>query len=331
MMIGLGALAWAMRGLDWRLILQSLTSAHYTWVLVSLLLTIGVALTKAARWGALYVVSDRHLAFRDLFSVLIIAQMLNVLIPIRVGELARIGLMKQSGEPGASTVATIVIEKGLDLLAVGLMAVSLVALSVAPAWMQQWSFSALLIGLTLVSGLFMAWYLREWMERILARLLALGGWLPEVWRRRLLRVADTLFQALGALTHWSSLLRVSFWMVVVWLLSVLAIGALFSAFDLNLPPAVVIIMVLAVGFSNVIPSPPGLVGVMHAIAVVVLGEYGISQPVALAFGIIMNIVSIAPLVVLGGLALWQRTLTFGPVLREQSWRRLLGKFAKESS
>jgi hypothetical protein len=38
--------------------------------------------------------------------------------------------------------------------------------------------------------------------------------------------------------------------------------------------------------------------------VVVLGQYGVSQSVALSFGIILNMVTVVPLLVLGSLALW---------------------------
>ena len=48
-----------------------------------------------------------------------ISQMLNLVFPIRLGELARLGLMRQEGRPVGVTFGTIVVEKALDLLAVG--------------------------------------------------------------------------------------------------------------------------------------------------------------------------------------------------------------------
>ncbi len=324
--IGLVALVWAMRGLDLHLVFDSLAQAHYFWVFVSVACVVGVALTKAARWNTLYSVSDSPHSYWDVFSVLIITQMINVTIPIRVAEIVRLALMKQSGQPAAITLSTIVIEKALDLVAVGLIAVSLMLMAVAPTWLQQWSTSVLLLGLTIVVGLVLAWALRGWMEQVLARVLALGGWLPAAWQRKLLRVTHTMLQGLHALTDLRSLSRVLFWTTVVWLLSTLAILALFVAFDLNLSVTAVVVMMLAIGFSGVIPSPPGMVGVMQGISVVVLGEYGVSQSVALGFGIVLNVVTVAPLIILGCLAFWQRTVSSVHAIRGHPWRDLWKSF-----
>ena len=84
--------------------------------------------------------------------------------------------------------------------------------------------------------------------------------------------------------------------------------ALFAAFGLHLPLSAAVVMMLAVSSSNIAPSPPALVGVMHLIAVVVLGQYGVAQSVAVGFGLVLNVVTIAPLIVLGVWALGSRTI-----------------------
>jgi hypothetical protein len=45
----------------------------------------------------------------------------NVIIPVRIGELTRIGLMKQSPQPSVATLSTIAIAKAVDLIAAGLI------------------------------------------------------------------------------------------------------------------------------------------------------------------------------------------------------------------
>ena len=323
--IGALTLVWAMHGLDMRLVFQSLVNARYAWVLVSLGCVIGVALAKTARWSALYGISECRTSFRQHFSALIISQMVNVIIPIRVGELARIGLMKQSGQPGATTLSTIVVEKSFDLVAAGLMALSMVMLAIAPAWLPERAVGLFVIGLVLVVGLALVWYLRAWVEKALAQVLAWGGWLPLRWRTGLLRVAHTMLDAFGTLTNPACLVRVLFWTTIAWLLSLLNMLTLFAAFGLNLPVAAGVVLIITLLFSNIVPSPPALVGVMHAIAVVVLGEYGVSQTVAMGFGILLNVITIAPLIMIGGIALWQRAASLLRVLRGHSVHELLQK------
>lgn len=325
LLIGALTLAWAVRGLDLHLVLRSLATAHYAWVLISLVCVIGVALSKAARWSALYGISEHRTSFREVFSALIISQMVNVVIPVRVGELVRIGLMKQSGQPGATTLSTIVVEKSFDLVAAGLMALSMVMLAMAPAWLPERAVGLFVIGGVLVIGLALIWYLRAWVEKALAHILAWGGWLPQRWRAGLLHVAHTMLDAFGTLTNPSCLVRVLFWTTMAWLLSLLNMLTLFTAFGLNLPVAAGVVLIITLLFSNIVPSPPALVGVMHVIAVVVLGEYGVSQTVAMGFGILLNVITVAPLIVIGALALWQRAASLLRVLRDYSVRELLNK------
>ena len=325
-LVGMLALAWAIRGLDWRSTLNALTTAQYIWVGVSLLCVFAVALIKTARLGALYGISEEPTSFADLFSALMITQMVNAVIPIRIGEVIRIGLMKQSGQPGAATLSTIAIEKAMDLVAAGLLAVAVVVLTVAPGWLQNWAGSVLILGLVIVIGFALVWYLRSWIELFLRRTLrvASGGWLPESWQARLLRIVHTLLHTFGALTTWTILARILFWTTLSWLVSLLSLFALFLAFGLQAPLAATAVLMLSINFSNIVPSPPALVGIMQAIVVVVLGGYGVPQPVALGFGIVLNVITVAPLILLGSLGLGQRAVSLMQFIRKGPWGHLWG-------
>jgi uncharacterized membrane protein YbhN (UPF0104 family) len=235
--------------------------------------------------------------------------MVNVLIPIRLGELIRIGLMKRAGQPGAITLSTLVMEKAFDLVAAGLIAVSLVALTVAPVWLRERASGILLIGLILSAGLLLIWRLRKWLEECLAGMLAPGSLLPAPRQEWLLNALGAILKAFGTLTDPPSLVRVVLWTLTAWLLSLLTMMALFAAFGLHLPLSAAVVMMLAVSSSNIAPSPPALVGVIHLIAVVVLGQYGVTQSVAVGFGLVLNVVTIAPLIILGGWALGSRTIS----------------------
>jgi uncharacterized protein (TIRG00374 family) len=296
-----------MRGLELSVVLQALAMASPEWIMVSLLGVVAVVVVKAARWRALYRLAEPRPSFGELFAVLAAAQMVNIVIPIRLGELIRIGLMKQAGQSGAITLSTLVMEKALDLVAAGLIAIALVALTVAPVWLHERAAGLLLIGLTLVVCLLLIWRLRQRLENGLARILASGSLLPASWQGWLLERLDVTVKAFGTLADKPSLAWVVLWTFTGWLLSLLTMLALLAAFGLHLPLSAAVIMVLAVSSSNIAPSPPALVGVMHLIAVLVLGRYGVTQSVAVGFGIVLNVVTVAPLIILGGWALWSRT------------------------
>ena len=324
-LVGGLALLWAIRGLDASAVLSEVQHAEYGWIIAAFLCTTLVAFIKVERWRTLYPIGDQPVPFSDAFSALLVTQMVNVIVPIRGGEMVRIGLMKQSGQPGATTLSTITVEKTLDLVAASLVAVSLVVLAVAPDWLQRWSGTALVLGFVLLGGIVAMWALREPLTRVVERLLAFRGWLPERLRTRLTRIFRTMLDAFGVLTTRRALVRVLVWTLLVWVFSPLAMFALFIAFDLNLPFTAAIVLMLALTFSNIVPSSLALIGIVQAIVIVVLGEYGVNQSVALALGIILNVVVVAPLVVMGGIGLWMRAVELVAWREKNRTRRTEGE------
>jgi uncharacterized protein (TIRG00374 family) len=301
-LVGAVMLWWAGRGLDWQLVSQTVAAVHQAWVAVAVIGVVAVALAKAARWGALYRLFECRPSYGSLFWGLMAAQAVNLIIPIRLGELIRLGWMKQVGQSGTITLSTIVIEKVIDLLVAGLMAMSLVALAVAPSWLRSQASSMFLISLTLILGLILIWRLRVRLGRWLAHGPGWANRLPARWQERSVRVADSMLAALSAMADWYSLLPVLWWTMIVWLLSLLTILALFAAFKLHLPIVAAVLIMLAVSFVSIPPSPPALVGAMQMIAVLVLGQYDVARPVAVGFGSMLSVVTVAPLLVLGSWA-----------------------------
>jgi uncharacterized membrane protein YbhN (UPF0104 family) len=215
-------------------------------------------------------------------------------------------------------LTTIIIEKSADLVATGLIAVSIASLTLTPAWLCESATSFLWIALTLGAGLMLMWGLRKNIGPGLEGLVGSGRFWPERWSDRLLSSVQLALETLGALSQWHFLVRVIAWTIAAWLVSLLTMLALFAAFGLELPLMAAIVLMLAVSMSNVAPSPPGLVGVIHGIAMIVLAQYGVTQAVVFGFGLVLNLVIVVPPLFLGSLALWSH---FVPLLG--SWYRRL--------
>lgn len=314
-LIGLVSLAGTVYGLDAATVMKALAAASSGWISLALLGVIGVALAKTARWAALYPPSTSPVSFWGAFTILMGTQMVNILIPIRLGELIRIGLMKQAGQPAAVTLSTIVVEKVLDLAAAALVVVSLITLAVTPAWLQEQVRGILLVSGIMVAGL--GWLI--WARRYLASTWEAipGPALPRQGQQALAALGAGL-EALDSLSQPRVLGRIIFWTGCTWLLSLLTMVALLAAFDLRLPLTAAVVMMLAVSSSNILPSPPALIGVMHLIAVVVLGQYGVARPLAVGVGTALNAVTVLPLIILGSGALWLQLTPLQSWLRQRS-------------
>ena len=114
--------------------LRSTNTALVALGLFSVLLTNGA---KTERWRLLFHPRHRNLRWRSCFVAIMVGQMLNILVPWRVGELARAYMIGETeGESKAYALGTIVIEKLVDVVMLGLVSSVLVWLLVLPDWFR---------------------------------------------------------------------------------------------------------------------------------------------------------------------------------------------------
>ena len=285
--------------------------AAASWLSVALAL-IGVTLiaaAKALRWQWLYPPDARPASWRTHFGILMISQMLNLLVSvIRLGELARMELMRREGRPVGMTLGTIVLEKSLDLLVVQALLLLAVPLAILPNWLRVRSGTgALLVGVGVLAALLLVSRYRE-------RLLAWTERIPEPrslfwarWADRLRRLLQTTLDSIAALRG-PRLVRVAALTTLIWLGSMAVLETMLVAF--HIPPdwGAAFVLMIALTFSNWLPTPPAMIGVVGAIAVVVLTPLGVPPAQALALGTVLNVVLVAPPVLLGIWATWARLL-----------------------
>ncbi len=323
--MGILCLWLSLRGLDLRRVWSILQQVQAAWLVASLGSVICVALLKAVRWWFLYPAEARPPSWWRAFSALLSAQMLNVLVPVRLGEIARIGLMIQENVPPGVTLSTIVVEKSLDLLAVGFLLLLALPVVVFPAWFPVSSGLGMgVVGGGLLAGLAVMWLLRTQLQSLAARLLAFRGWLPELWQRRFLRIVRQIFNGLGALTDAYNALVVFLLTGGVWFFSVLTMVLMFKAFEMHQPWYVGVVLSLALTLSNLVPQPPALIGVVGAVTVVTMTWFGEPQERSAAMGLFLNVVMVSPLVVIGGWSTWMRFLGLGHLPWRERWAFSVG-------
>ncbi len=283
-----------------------------------------VAGGKALRWQWLYAGAEPKLRYPTFFSVLMISQMLNLLFPIRLGEVARLGLMRQKGHPVGRTFGTIVVEKTFDLLAVGFIVLAGLPLSLIPASLRMEAGAAgVLLGVILLAGLLTLGHLERPIVAALARL-------PNPKAVRLARTVNWGRHALEAtLSNMASLrgkqlVRISAITAAVWLLSLATVAIMLAAFRLDVGWSAALAVMLALTSSNWAPTPPGMIGVVGAVTMTVLSAFGVEASRGLAAGTVLNGVLVGPPVLLGGIALGLSFWRLGEALSGGALRRAAG-------
>ena len=102
------------------------------------------------------------------------------------------------------------------------------------------------------------------------------------------------------------------WTLTAWMFTALCAYFVSFAFHLHLPFACGVLVVVAVGLSMILPSPPGAIGVFEGAALIALKAYGVPHSEALPYALVLHAVNFVPYLVVGALLLQYNARHPGP-------------------
>lgn len=312
--VGLAVLAFVLlaRDLDWPAVGEALRGADYRWVILGVLAIVGTMFSRAWRWRALLALPQ--LSLREVFTALLLGQTLNMLLPARAGDVARaVWVGRIHHGTTAQALGSIAIEKIWDLLALLLCTLLLLAWMPLPDWFlpPTWIAAA-----TFLLCMVVLWAALRWRERWLNLSGRLLAHLPRRWGwdRPLLRWLDRLADGLAVVRQPGVGAVTALGTAATWLLGAVVNGAVLAAFGIASPQAALLLLVVLMAGAAV-PTPANL-GIFEGICVLVLGAMGHSRDVAVAVGLVLHLVVIAPPLLATGLLLLFNTLRRGPDERD---------------
>ncbi len=302
LVLGVLLLILALRQMDWQAVGGALAQVDPGWLLLALLSFLITQLIKIMRWGWLAGLPPRIWLGR-LSAAFFIGQAANILLPVRGGEVVRLGWLSAAakGEPAitVSAGAALVLEKYLDMLA--LLILLALLLPVLPAELlaraQNWLFPLGIAASILILG--SLWLIPILWRALRPALQSRFNWNTtkvESWLERLstLRSARVLLPSTAAtLLIW----------LIMWLTNLLVLRALHL--PVTLPGAA---LSLALIYAGLIPAVmPGNFGPFYFFAMLGLAPYGIHPDGQAAFAILLHaLVTLPPLLISGGLLLAPR-------------------------
>lgn len=300
----------AVRGLSLPALRGALEAAQWQWVALVVVSTVAGTLFKALRWQALFLPVRVGLA--NTWSVFMIGQMLNAVLPGRAGEIGRIYYIGEVETVSrARALSTVVIEKMVDLimLAVCYLLVAL-WLTTTPAGLQDWLRAAglsllPLAGLALAGLLAFAYAGRPtWrLVRVVLRPL------PARWQVIIDAMVEQAISAFEALRQSQVLTRVWGYSLMVWLLAMLSNVLMFRAFDLSLPIQAALLLLVVLMSGVAVPPLPGNLGVFPYLCQLVLSLFGVDRETGLVFGLVLQAAAYLPVIILGLICLLRENAT----------------------
>jgi len=286
----------ALRGINVSEIKAGLKQADYSYLVPIFLLSIFVVYLRSYRWGIMLDPLER-ISQKVLFPITAVGLMAVVLLPVRMGELARpILVSKRSEVRISSALGTIVVERVFDGLTLMLFLLFTTHFVDLPGWVYQAGLSVMMIFVLILFFLVLLIYKRDfsltWVGFLFKRF-------PDRIGRYVMRVLTSFADGLKILPDAKGMICLALLSVLVWLSIGLCIYLFFHSFHFNLPfiAACVVLVLTALGIMA--PTAPGFVGNFHLFCIIGLSLFGIPKTEALSFAILLHFIQVGLVGIMG--------------------------------
>ena len=319
-LLGAGLLAAWLWIVDLEAVAATLRTAQWGFVV----LAVGVALIssgiRALRWRMVL----RPIATvprLDVWLISLASSLINFVVPIRSGEIARgFFLKRRHSVPISASLPTVVVDRSFDLLALLVIG----AIGVLSGLRIQGSLSIILAmaaGLFVGFGTFVVLAI-FWQERLMrVAEWAVPRFVGENLRNRLLGILKGImigFTAIGRQPR--SLIPIIGLTFIAALLDAGVFYLLFVSVGNPVPPMVALTGYAFFALTFIVPGAPGYIGSMEAFGSLVFGgALGIPQAASASVVLIFHALSALILGIFGGIAIW--TLGFRP---SSAFRSIVG-------
>lgn len=311
-MCALGALYACAVNVQWTELFDALRRASLPWTVAAAASVLVTLALVTFRWGLLVGAGPAHgplsgptevgrhdrlgRRWRVLWDSVVLGQTVNIIVPLRFGEGARLAVTCRGlNVPVGRVMVGLALERAFDVAAFATMALVLIVSGAVPAafggqlaaaaTVTLATMSVALLSVRFLPGA-LAWLRRNlrvlapaaaWIERQESAMC--GGW-TDITRRRQLVITALLTAVIPVTAAGTNFL-------------------VFHAFSLTVPAMTALVLLVVLQIGTAVVSVPGNIGVFHYLTVVTLAAWGVPRPTALAVAIVLHAVSLGPKVVLG--------------------------------
>jgi hypothetical protein len=257
--------------------------------------------------------------FRTAFRTTVIGFAALGVLPARAGDVLRPYLLaRQEGLPVSATLATIVMERVLDLIAV-LALLALYVWGIAdpatlpPALLRGIEVSSALAGAVTIVLMGVMWVLATHPERIGGLVFAMARVLPHAVADRLAGLARTFSGGFAVAREPRALAAAVAWSFPLWLAIAAEAWLVTIAFGIAMPFTGTFLLQALLVIGVAVPTP-GAVGSYHeAYRIGVTTFFGAPEDTAVAAAIVTHAISYFPVVLTGIVFMAQDGLSFGRI------------------
>lgn len=264
------------RGPDWSLVKDAFTVVRWDWVIVAIGLNLVSVVARALAWDTTIKqsIAPPHPRFRLVFSAFSVGLFANAVLPGRVGELARVAVLRRriAGRKGttATLVGSVFAHRMFDLFPAATLVIWVLLTAKLPGWALTSIALVLAIGVALfVTAIALARRQRRDLEGLgpVRQLLVRGREGLGVMRSPLAAARAASFQFAG------------------WTCQLFAVWAAMRAFHIYQHLAAAGLVLVLINVATIFPLWPGNFGLVQIAVALPLVNYGVDYPKGVAFGI----------------------------------------------
>jgi glycosyltransferase 2 family protein len=264
-------------GPDWHAVHRAFTLVRWEWVVAAIGLNLLSVLARSLSWDTTIKQSlpPPHPRFRLVFSAFSVGLFANAVLPGRVGELARVAVLRRHLPPERGTTATLVgsvfAHRMFDLVP----AATLVVWVLATAKIPRWALTSIAIVLAVGVTLFL-------ITILLARRQHRDP-LEGHGRIRLLLVRAR--QGLAVMRSPAAAAQAAAFQTLGWVCQLFAVWAAMRAFHIYEALSVAGLVLVLINVATIFPLWPGNFGLVQIAIALPLVRYGVPYAKGVAFGV----------------------------------------------
>lgn len=298
----------AFRGIEWRMLGQTLLSVDLKFVAVGMICTQLEMYAAAWRWREIVKPLGRFAIMKDCFHPFMIGILFNQILPVRPGEVVRSYLFaRKKGIPFAGVMATAVIEKLLDVVVLLLIMVAVAGFMAVP---RDIFLVGLVVGTIAILCFIILWVML-YRHRLYEISIEARWWIPSFMSNKITGVIAAAMKGIGLMSDFMGFMRAFLLSHLVWIVGILVTQCYLWAFGLSLPWYAAAFVLVVVNIGSMLPSSPGAVGIAHFLYVISLLVFTVDRATGLAVGIVIHGTILLQCVAVGMLSLWKENEAFG--------------------
>jgi uncharacterized protein (TIRG00374 family) len=264
------------RGPDWHLVHDAFSAVSWKWVAAAIGLNLLSVLARSLSWDTAIKqsVTRPYPSFPTVFSAFSVGLFANAVLPGRVGELARVAVLRRRmpGRKGttARLVGSVFAHRMFDLFP----ALTLVIWVLFTAKIPGWALTSILLALAVGGLLFL-------IAVVLAR--RQQRELDELGRIRALVAHGR--EGLAIMRAPAAAATAGLFQFAGWLCQLFAVWAAMEAFDIHLPLSAAGLVLVLMNVATIFPLWPGNFGLVQIAIALPLVNYGVAYRHGVAFGV----------------------------------------------